>query len=151
MRATRLRFTDSRTLPRVSDFVWTPSRERLESANVTRLARKLGADGYHELHRISVEEPERFWPGVVEDLGIGFSTPWEQLVDTSRGNEWARWFVGGKLNLAWNCVHRWAHGDGADREAMVWQSEDGERTALSWRELSSEVARLAEALASMGI
>ena len=36
-------------------------------------------------------------------------------VDESRGPEWATWFVGGRLNLAWNCVHRWAHGERARR------------------------------------
>src|SRR5439155_17566427 len=72
----------------------------------TTLFRSLGVEGYHELHRISIEEPERFWPAVVEDLGIEFSEPWQDVVDTSRGAEWATWFTGGKLNLAWNCVHR---------------------------------------------
>src|SRR5881397_960870 len=111
----------------------------------------LGAEGYRELHRISVEEPERFWPAVIEDLGLEFSEPWERVVDTSRGNEWATWFSGGKLNLAWNCVHRWAAGELAEEEAAVWQGEDGARLSLTWRELSDAVHRLAEGLASIGI
>jgi acetyl-CoA synthetase len=135
----------------VSDIVWQPTWDQVESANLTRLATRLGADGYHELHRISVEDPERFWPAVVEDLGLEFSQPWERVVDTSRGIEWATWFVGGKLNLAWNCVHRWAAGELAEQEAAVWQGEDGTRLSLTWRELSEEVFRLAEGLASIGI
>ena len=59
----------------MSDFVWEPSAERVQSANVTRLASRLGADRYADLHRISVEEPERFWPAVIEDLGLEFSEP----------------------------------------------------------------------------
>jgi acetyl-CoA synthetase len=125
--------------------------EQVESANLTRLARRLGVEGYHDLHRISIEDPERFWPAVVEDLGLEFSEPWERVVDTGRGNEWATWFVGGKLNLAWNCVHRWAAGELAEEEAAVWLTEDGTRTSLTWRELSDEVSRLAEGLASLGI
>jgi acetyl-CoA synthetase len=135
----------------VSEFVWTPTPEQVESANVTRLARRLGVERYHDLHRISVDEPERFWPAVVEDLGLEFSEPWTKLVDVSRGPEWARWFVGAKVNVAWNCVHRWAAGELAEQEAAVWQSEDGERTSLTWHELSEEVFRLAEGLASLGI
>ncbi|MFL6020062.1 MAG: AMP-binding protein [Gaiellaceae bacterium] len=135
----------------MSEFVWTPTPEQVESANVTRLARRLGVERYHDLHRISVDEPERFWPAVVEDLGLEFSEPWTKIVDVSRGPEWARWFVGGKVNVAWNCVHRWAAGELAEQEAAVWQSEDGERTSLTWRELSEEVFRLAEGLASLGI
>jgi acetyl-CoA synthetase len=135
----------------VADFVWTPTPEQVESANVTRLARRLGVESYHDLHRISVDEPERFWPAVIEDLGLEFTEPWTEVVDTSRGPEWATWFVGGKLNLAWSCVHRWAAGELAEEEAAVWQSEDGERLTLSWRELSEEVFALAEGLASVGI
>jgi acetyl-CoA synthetase len=135
----------------VSDFIWSPTPEDVESANVTRLARRLGVERYGDLHRISVEEPERFWPAVIEDLGLEFSEPWERVVDTSRGSEWATWFTGGKLNLAWNCVHKWAAGELAEEEAAIWQGEDGARISLTWRELSNEVFRLAEGLASIGI
>ena len=89
-----------------------------------------------QLVRFSQEEPERFWPAAIEDMGLEFSQPWDAVVDESNGPEWATWFVGGKLNVAWNCVHRWARGERADEEAAVWQSEDGERRALSYRELS---------------
>ena len=65
--------------------IWTPSDEVRERSNALRLARRLGFDGYHDLHRFSVEEPEEFWPAVVEDLGLEFAEPWQQVVDTSRG------------------------------------------------------------------
>jgi acetyl-CoA synthetase len=123
----------------------------VESANLTRLARSLGVERYHDLHRISVEEPDRFWREVVDDLGLEFSQAWSEVVDTARGIEWPRWFVGGELNLAWNCVHKWAAGELAEQEAAVWQPEDGPRVALTWRELSDAVFRLAEGLASLGI
>ena len=131
-------------------FIWRPSAERIERANVTRLARRLGAGDYHELHRISVEEPERFWPAVVEDLGIAFSRPWNAVVDTSRGAEWATWFTGGRVNVARVCLHRWA-AERPDGEALVWQSEDGARTALSWAEASRQTVQLAEALVQLGV
>jgi acetyl-CoA synthetase len=135
----------------VSDFVWTPTQEQVESANLTRLAQRLGVERYHDLHRISIDEPERFWPALIEDLGLEFSEPWTEVLDASRGPEWARWFVGGKLNLAWSCVHRWAAGELAEEEAVVWHAEDGARSALTWRELSDAVFSLAEGLASIGI
>ena len=133
------------------EFVWKPTSDQVESVNLTRLARRLGVERYDELHRISIEDPERFWPAVIEDLGLEFSQPWERVLDTSRGIEWATWFVGGKLNLAWNCVHRWAAGELAEEEAAVWLAEDGTRLSLTWQELSAEVFRLAEGLASLGI
>jgi acetyl-CoA synthetase len=120
----------------------------VERANVTRLQRRLGARDYHELHRISVEDPERFWPALVDDLEIEFSRPWERVLDESEGIEWAKWFVGGRLNLATNCVHKWRDEPG---EAAVGRGEDGERWALTWAELSRQVTQLAETLVALGV
>jgi acetyl-CoA synthetase len=134
----------------VSDFFWEPSPEFVRDANLTRLGTRLGCASYDELHRASVDEPDRFWPELVSDLGLVFTQHWDETVDASDGPEWARWFVGGKLNAATSCVHRWA-AERPDDEAAVWLSEDGRREALTWRELSTEVARLAEGLGSLGI
>ncbi|GIU96008.1 MAG: AMP-dependent synthetase [Gaiellaceae bacterium] len=131
-------------------FTWTPSPEQLAAANVTRLARTLGCATYEELHRLSVEEPDRFWRAVRDDLGIPFARDWDAVLDDSRGPEWTRWFVGARLNLAEACVHRWAR-ERPDEEAAIWAPEDGARRALTWRELSDAVTRLAEALAELGV
>src|SRR5438045_5774651 len=131
----------------MSDFIWAPPPGFVEQANVTRLARRLGADGFHALHRISVEEPERFWPAVVDDLGIEFSRPWDAVLDSSRGPEWTTWFTGGRLNLARVCLHRWA----SDDEALVGLYEDGTRESLTWSEASRQATMLAEALVELGV
>src|SRR5205823_6691136 len=138
------------TLPRV-EVIWRPSAEVRDGSNAMRLARRLGFDDYWELVRFSAEEPERFWPEAIADMGLEFSRPWDQVCDLSRGPEWATWFVGGRLNLAWNCVHRWARGERAEEPAAVWQSEDGQQRSLSYRELSDQVTKLAEALARLGV
>jgi acetyl-CoA synthetase len=131
-------------------FVWRPSAERLEGANLTRLMGRLGARDYHELHRISVEEPARFWPELIDDLGIEFSRPWHTVVDTSRGPEWATWFDGGHVNIARVCLHRWAAARPED-EALVGRYEDGTRESLSYAEASRQVVQLAEALVELGV
>jgi acetyl-CoA synthetase len=117
---------------------------------VTRLARSLSCDDFAALHRVSVEEPDRFWRAVRDDLGIPFAHDWDSVLDDSRGIEWTTWFSGARLNLATACVHRWAT-EQADGEAAVWQAEDGTRASLSWRELSYEATRFAEALARLGV
>jgi acetyl-CoA synthetase len=134
----------------VAEVVWTPPPERIERANVTRLQRRLGCSSYHELHRVSVEEPERFWPEVVDDLGLVFSRPWDAVIDTSDGIEWARWFTGARLNLADSAVHRWAR-ERPDDEAAVFLGEDGQRRTRTFDELSREVRQLAEALVELGV
>jgi acetyl-CoA synthetase len=134
----------------MSEFVWEPSAERVEQANVVRLWRKLGCEGYHELHRLSIEEPERFWPALIDDLGLEFSTPWERVLDESAGIEWAKWFVGGRLNIATNCVHRHAERR-PDTVAAVFLGEDGTRRERTYAELSRETTQLAEALVELGV
>jgi acetyl-CoA synthetase len=134
----------------VSEIVWRPTPEVLERANVVRLMRRHGIDDYGELVRRSQEDPDWFWPAAVEDLGLDFTRPWERVADLSRGPEWATWFVGGTLNLASNCVHRWAERT-PDAIACVSLAEDGSRRTLTYARMSSEVTRLAEALAALGV
>ncbi len=130
--------------------VWRPDEATTEQANVTRLLRRAGVDGYAELVRRSWADPEWFWPLVVDDLGLEFAQPWERVVDLTRGPEWATWFVGGRVSIAHNCVHRWA-AVRPDAVAAVGLGEDGGRRVLTFAELSRDVTRLAEELAALGV
>jgi acetyl-CoA synthetase len=131
----------------VTEVIWTPSEDVLEHANVVRLMRRHGFSSYRELVARSIEDPEWFWPAAVEDTGIELYEPWSEVVDLSRGPEWATWFDGAKLNIAWNCVHRWR----SDRVAAVFRGEDGARRELTFTELSDAVTRLAERLVELGV
>jgi acetyl-CoA synthetase len=134
----------------VNGIVWRPDAATVEHANATRLLERAGIADYAELVRRSAEEPEWFWPLVVEDLGLEVARPWRQVVDTSRGPEWATWFVGARLSIPHNCVHRWAS-LAPDRVAAVGLTEHGSRTTLTFAELSRDVTRLAERLAALGV
>ena len=132
------------------DAVWKPDSETLERANVVRLMRRHGFDDYWELQRRSHEDPAWFWPAAIEDMELEFSRPWERVHDDSPGPEWTTWFVGGTLNVAWNCVHRWVERR-PEAIAAVFAGEDGRREERTFRELSEQVTKLAEALVSLGV
>jgi len=134
----------------VTEVVWRPPPEVVERANATRLMRRAGAADYWELVRRSAAEPDWFWPLAIDDLGLEFSTPWEHVYDDSRGPEWTTWFTGGRVSIARNCVHRWAERT-PDALAAVGLGENGSRSTLTFRELSHEVTRLAEALVELGV
>ena len=134
----------------MADVVWEPTPEVLGRANVVRLMRRHGFETFAELQQRSQDDPDWFWPVAIEDMGLEFSTPWERVSDLSRGPEWATWFVESTLNIAWNCVHRWAERR-PDDVAAVFAGEDGERRELTFAAMSAEVTRLAEGLASLGV
>jgi acetyl-CoA synthetase len=133
----------------VAETVWRPGEEWLREANVTRLMRRGGVSDLAEL-RSRALDPEWLWPAVFEDLGIEFAAPYERVLDAADGPEWARWFPGARLNLAAACLDRWAEAR-PESEAIVWESERGERRELGWGELRSTSDALARGLRGLGV
>jgi acetyl-CoA synthetase len=146
----------------MAEYVWTPSPSYIEGANVTRLMRKLGfAVDAHDPQLTarsarafvdrSCTDIEWFWQNALEDMGMPWSRPYERLLDTSRGNAWADWFVGGETNIAAACVDRHARGASAGKTALIAETEDGSVRRFTFAELGAEVARLASALQALGV
>lgn len=129
---------------------WQPTPEYIENANVTRLMHKHGIDDFHELVRRSQDDIEWFWEAAIEDVGIEFFSPYSRLLDTSRGIQWPKWFVGGTINLTYNCVDRWADRT-PDAEALRWEGEDGEVRVLAYADLAALTNRIAHGLMELGI
>ncbi|MBZ5546252.1 MAG: AMP-binding protein [Acidobacteriia bacterium] len=134
-----------------AQWIWKPGQEFIERTNVFRFMTHLGIESREEFLRFSRDDPESFYDALVNEMGAEWSEPYAQVLDTSRGVEWARWFVGGKLNIAWNCLDRHAQGAAASRLAIVWEGEDGSSRKLTFAELYTEVSRLAHALESLGL
>jgi len=130
--------------------VWRPSEAYVERANVTRFMRANAIGTEEELVRRSVQDVAWFWDAVVRDLGIEFSRPYERVLDTSAGIEWTTWFGGGRVNLAHNCVDRWAERT-PDAVAVKWEGEEGSVRRVTYRELRETADRLAHGLASLGV
>jgi acetyl-CoA synthetase len=134
------------------ELAWQPHAEYVERANVTRLMRAHGIGSIDELRRRSVEDVEWYWDAVVKDLELDFTTPYEKVLDLSDGAPWAKWFTGGRVNITWNCVDRWAHDKSvADRPAVIGESETGEVRGLSYKMLHKDVDRVAAGLLEMGV
>src|SRR5207237_3359219 len=104
--------------------VWKPAAAYVERANGTRCMRAHGITSYDELVKRSQDDIGWFWDAVVEDLGIEFTKPYSRVLDTSDGIQWARWFIGGEINLAHNCVDVWARRT-PEAPAVIWEGEDG--------------------------
>ena len=130
--------------------VWRPDPLAAAGANVARFARAQGIDGFEALRRRSIEDPEWFWDAVVSFLDLEFAEPYSRVLDVSDGIPWARWFGGGRLNLAHACVDRHAATDPL-RPAVVWEGEDGEVRHWTYEDLRAEADGLAVLLAGRGV
>jgi acetyl-CoA synthetase len=132
------------------DIIWRPTKPYVERANVTRFMRTHEIGTYEELVKLSQDDVEWFWDAVVHDLGIEFFDPYDRVVETSGGIPWATWFGGGTVNLAHNCVDRWAERT-PRKPAVVWEGEDGEVRRVSYRDLRAMADRLAGGLRTLGV
>ena len=134
-----------------SGIIWRPTAERIERARITRFMRAHGIASLDELLRRSVADPEWYWDAVSRDLGFRWMKPYTRVLDTSRGIAWPRWFEGGRMNLSDNCVDRHVDEGRGEQPAIIWEAEDGEVRAWTYRELSRDVNRLANVLTRLGV
>jgi len=134
----------------VSGYVWTPTSDYIENANVTRLGRAHGIDTITELRQRSTADIQWYWDAAIADLGIPFATPYRQVLDTSAGPEFPEWFVGATFNAVDACLTRWL-ADAADRPAIVHEDENGDVRTLTYAELSEQVGRVASGLLDLGV
>ena len=128
--------------------MWQPSREFVEKTNVWRFMQRLGFDEREDFLRFSREQPERFWSEIMDEMGVEWFEPYSQVMDVSRGPEWSQWYLDGRLNIAHNCLDRWAL---SDRIACVWEGEDGSQRSLTFTALQAEANRVANGLRALGL
>src|SRR2546428_11073388 len=108
-----------------------------------------GTPSYSERVKGSQDDIEWLGEGVVRDLEMEFFEPYHRILDLSNGTPWAKWFAGGKINLAHNCVDRWARA-APESPAVVWQGEEGTIRTVSYAELLDLSNRLASGLRELG-
>lgn len=112
--------------------------------------RRHGIAERQELLRRSVDDPSWFWDAVVQDLGIPWLTPYDRVLDTDRGIEWATWFTGGRVNVAHACVDVWSEAT-PSAVAVRWEDEAGTTGSWSYAELRRHTDVLATRLRSEGV
>ncbi|MFL5974109.1 MAG: AMP-binding protein, partial [Solirubrobacterales bacterium] len=94
------------------------------------------------------KDPEGWWAKQAEELH--WFEKWDQVLDWSNP-PFAKWFVGGKLNVAYNCLDRHVENGLGDRVAFHWRGEEGEEEEVTYADLLRDSQKLANALKDHGI
>ena len=95
----------------------------------------------------AARDPDGFWAEQARTLH--WFKDWDRVMEWNP--PWVKWFVGGKLNAAYNCLDRHLESGGGDKVAFYWEGEPGDERTLTYRELQEEVCRFANGLKSLGV
>ena len=102
---------------------------------------------YDRIYRESVEQPEKFWGRIAAELH--WFKKWDKVLEWN--HPWAKWFIGGQINLSYNCLDRHVQTARKNKAAIIWESEPGEVRTLTYQQLHREVQKFANVLKSLGV
>ncbi len=124
--------------------VFPPSKEGSAKAHIGSMAE------YEKLYKKSVEDPEGFWADLAEKR-LSWHKKWNKVLEYDFHKPETKWFQGGKLNVAYNCLDRHAEGPNRNKAAIIWEADDGSYKTYTYQQLCTEVNRFANVLKKNGI
>jgi acetyl-CoA synthetase len=116
--------------------VFKTAKDFAKKARIKSLAQ------YRKMYRESIRRPDTFWAREARELV--WRKPWKKVLKWKA--PFAKWFVGGQLNLSENCLDRHLDGPRRNKAAIVWEGEPGEKRTLTYQQLHREVCRFANVL-----
>src|SRR5213592_249640 len=128
--------------------VFRPSKEFCKRAHLKSMAE------YRRLYQESIKSPDKFW-GRQANKELVWFKPWRQVLQWKE--PFAKWFVGGQLNVTVNCLDRWLGTPTANKAALIWEGEPattgkpGEERVLTYKQLHREVCLFANVLKRNGL
>ncbi|MDP6126186.1 MAG: AMP-binding protein, partial [Candidatus Latescibacteria bacterium] len=122
--------------------VFTPSEEFSQNAHVKSFAE------YEALYREAEEDLEAFWARQARE-NLSWFKEWDQVLDWKP--PFAKWFVGGEINISHNCLDRHLTTWRRNKAALIWEGELGDQRTLTYQQLHREVCRFANVLKKLGV
>ncbi|NWF75797.1 MAG: acetate--CoA ligase [Nitrospirae bacterium] len=121
-----------------------PSKEFSERAHIKNISE------YEKLYKRSVEDPEGFWAEMAEKQ-ITWYKKWDKVLQWNFDKPEIKWFIGGKLNVAYNCLDRFMNTPIRNKAALIWEADDGEYKTYTYQQLLYEVNKFANVLKKHGV
>ncbi|MHB1361443.1 MAG: acetate--CoA ligase [Thermoleophilia bacterium] len=105
---------------------------------------------YNELYRRSIDDPEGFWAEMAEEC-LDWHRKWDKVLEYDFNKPEIAWFIGGQLNVSYNCLDRHLKTWRRNKAALIWESDGGEYRTFTYEQLAYEVNRFANVLKKHGI
>ncbi len=102
---------------------------------------------YDRIYAESIHDPEKFWSGIASDLH--WFKKWNRVLEWNV--PWAKWFVGGEINLSYNCLDRHVQSWRRNKAAIIWEGEPGDSRTLTYQQLLVEVEKFSNVLKGLGV
>lgn len=125
----------------VENRVFKPAKAFASKARIKSMAQ------YKKMWNESIKNPEKFFAREAKELT--WQKPWKKVLDWKV--PYAKWFVGGQLNVSENCLDRHLDGPRRTKAAIMWEGEPGEKRVLTYQQLHREVCRFANVLKRNGV
>jgi len=123
--------------------VFKPSKESKQRAYIKSLGE------YKRIYQRSIEDPKGFWGELAEQ--IDWYKKWDKVLVANFKEAKHEWFVGGKLNVSYNCLDRHLKTWRKNKAALVWEGDGGESKTLTYQELHYLVCKFANVLKKHGV
>ena len=123
--------------------VFKPSKELSQQAYIKSMAQ------YNKIYRKSIDDPEGFWGEMAEELD--WFKKWDKVLVQDFSDAKHQWFVGGKLNVSYNCLDRHLTGPRKNKAAFIWEGDIGDTKTLTYQQLYYEVNKFANVLKKLGV
>ena len=138
--------TQQSTGPNI-DSILQETRSFAPPAEFSKNAHIHSKEEYDKICARAAADPEGFWADIARELH--WFEPWTKVLEWDC--PWAKWFVGGKINLSYNCLDRHVATWRKNKAAIIWEGEPGEVRTYTYQQLLSEVCKFANVLKSLGI
>ncbi len=122
--------------------IFNPDPEFMKTGYVTNM------EQYKTMHKESIENPEQFWGKIAETLD--WFKKWDKVWESTDSFP-GKWFIGGKLNVSYNCIDRHIKNGRGDQVAIIWEGDDGIEKKFSFMELLKQVSKVANAMKAAGL
>ena len=123
------------------DRVFEPPKDFSAKAHIKNL------QDYETLYQQALDDPEGFWASMAKELD--WFKPWEKVLEWNP--PFAKWFVGGRTNIAHNCLDRHLTTARKNKAAIIWEGEPGDERILTYQTLHREVCKFANVLKQIGV